>query len=240
MKREIFAIDSTTLQLSLDCIDWARHRRKKAAAKTHLTLDVGNMLPSFACVDDAAHHDSRYMDVLCAALKDAPGRSPWSATSPLGRSTESTGTAAAAHASAKVATARGRPPREPSPSTASMTSAESARDCRAPTASTSVAPARRAASRPAAWPEPPVSQTNTGRCSASSAAANRPSPPLFPGPTTTRTAPSGATAAATRATSAAARPIRSTSGSRSKTTCSAARICAAVMTGLTIRTPPSR
>ena len=70
VKRDIFAIDSTTLQLSLDCIDWARHRRKKAAAKTHLTLDVGNMLPSFACVDDAAHHDSRYMDVLCAALKD--------------------------------------------------------------------------------------------------------------------------------------------------------------------------
>ena len=70
VKRDIFAIDSTTLQLSLDCIDWARHRRKKAAAKTHMTLNVGNMLPSFACVDDAAHHDSRYMDVLCAALKD--------------------------------------------------------------------------------------------------------------------------------------------------------------------------
>jgi len=70
VKRDIFAIDSTTLQLSLDCIDWARHRRKKAAAKTHMTLNVGSMLPSFACVDDAAHHDSQYMDVLCAALKD--------------------------------------------------------------------------------------------------------------------------------------------------------------------------
>ena len=70
LKRDIFAIDSTTLQLSLDCIDWAKHRRKKAAAKTHLTLNVGNMLPSFACVDDAAHHDSQYMNVLCAAMKD--------------------------------------------------------------------------------------------------------------------------------------------------------------------------
>jgi hypothetical protein len=28
------------------------------------------MLPSFACVDDAAHHDSQYMNVLCAAMKD--------------------------------------------------------------------------------------------------------------------------------------------------------------------------
>ena len=70
LKRDIFAIDSTTLKLTLDCIDWARHRRKKAAAKTHLTLNVGNMLPSFASVDDAAHHDSKYMGVLCAALKD--------------------------------------------------------------------------------------------------------------------------------------------------------------------------
>ncbi len=69
VKRDIFAIDSTTLQLSLDCIDWAKHRRKKAAAKTHMTLNVGNMLPSFACVDDAAHHDSQYLNVLCAALK---------------------------------------------------------------------------------------------------------------------------------------------------------------------------
>jgi len=70
LKRDIFSIDSTTLKLSLDCIDWPRHRRKKAAAKTHMTLNVGNMLPSFACVDDAAHHDSKYMNVLCAAMKD--------------------------------------------------------------------------------------------------------------------------------------------------------------------------
>jgi hypothetical protein len=70
LKRDIFAIDSTTLKLSLDSIDWARHRRKKAAAKTHMTLNVGSMLPSFACVDTAAHHDSKYLNVLCASLKD--------------------------------------------------------------------------------------------------------------------------------------------------------------------------
>ena len=70
LKRDIFAIDSTTLQLSLSCIDWARHRRKKAAAKTHMRLNVGTMLPSFAVVEDAAHHDSKRADVLCAGLKD--------------------------------------------------------------------------------------------------------------------------------------------------------------------------
>ncbi len=70
IKRDIFAIDSTTLQLSLNCIDWARHRRKKAAAKTHLRLDVGNRLPAFAVVEDAAHHDSKRAQALCVDLKD--------------------------------------------------------------------------------------------------------------------------------------------------------------------------
>jgi hypothetical protein len=70
VKRDIFAIDSTTLKLSLDCIDWARHRRKKAAAKTHMRLNVGTMLPSFAVVEDAAHHDSTRAEVLCAAMKE--------------------------------------------------------------------------------------------------------------------------------------------------------------------------
>ncbi len=70
VKRNIFAIDSTTLKLSLDCIDWARHRRKKAAAKTHMRLNIGTMLPAFAVVEDAAHHDSKRADVLCEGLKD--------------------------------------------------------------------------------------------------------------------------------------------------------------------------
>jgi hypothetical protein len=70
LKRGIFAIDSTTLKLTLDSIDWARHRRKKAAAKTHMALDVGSRLPTFAVVEDAAHHDSTRADALCAGLKD--------------------------------------------------------------------------------------------------------------------------------------------------------------------------
>ena len=68
--RDIFAIDSTTLPLSLNCINWARHRSKKAAAKTHMCINIGNSLPTFAVVEDAAHHDSKRADVLCAGLKD--------------------------------------------------------------------------------------------------------------------------------------------------------------------------
>lgn len=68
LKREIFAIDSTTLQLTLASIDWARHRRRKAAAKCHMRLNIGSFLPAFAVVEDAAHHDSIRADVLCAGL----------------------------------------------------------------------------------------------------------------------------------------------------------------------------
>ena len=56
--RAIHALDSTTIRLTLHCFDWARHRRRKAAAKMHMNLDLGNRLPSFAVVEEASHHDS--------------------------------------------------------------------------------------------------------------------------------------------------------------------------------------
>jgi len=34
-KRTVYAIDSTTLKLFANCMDWAKHRRRKAAAKLH-------------------------------------------------------------------------------------------------------------------------------------------------------------------------------------------------------------
>jgi hypothetical protein len=68
LKREIFAMDSTTLQLTLASIDWARHRRRKAAAKCHMRLNIGTSLPTYVVVEDAAHHDSLRADVLCAGM----------------------------------------------------------------------------------------------------------------------------------------------------------------------------
>ncbi len=68
MKRDIFAMDSTTLQSTLASIDWARHRRRKAAAKCHLRLNIGTFLPTYTVVEDATHHDSVRAAALCAAL----------------------------------------------------------------------------------------------------------------------------------------------------------------------------
>ena len=68
LKRDIFAMDSTTLQLTLASIDWARHRRRKAAAKCHMRLNIGSFLPAFTIVEDAAHHDSVRAAALCASM----------------------------------------------------------------------------------------------------------------------------------------------------------------------------
>ena len=57
--RHIHLLDSSTIQLVVNSIDWARHRRKKAAAKLHMNLDLASRLPSFAVVGGAGRHDSR-------------------------------------------------------------------------------------------------------------------------------------------------------------------------------------
>jgi len=50
-KRVIHVGDSTTIQLIASYLDWAKHRRRKAAAKCPLRLDLHSLLPRFAIVD---------------------------------------------------------------------------------------------------------------------------------------------------------------------------------------------
>lgn len=68
-KVRIHAVDSTTMQLVANCIDWARHRRRKAAAKMHLRLDLHSQLPSFAVVDTARENDAKRAREVCAGLR---------------------------------------------------------------------------------------------------------------------------------------------------------------------------
>src|SRR3990172_617241 len=67
-KRLIHVVDSTTIQLVANCIDWARHRRKKAAAKMHLRLNLGSFLPAFAVVDAAKLTDAKAAPAVCAGI----------------------------------------------------------------------------------------------------------------------------------------------------------------------------
>jgi len=67
-KRMIHLVDSTTIQLVANCMDWAKHRRRKAAAKCHLRLNLQSFLPRFAIVDTARHSDAKKAWELCAGL----------------------------------------------------------------------------------------------------------------------------------------------------------------------------
>jgi len=67
-KKAIHVIDSSTIQLVANCIDWAKHRRKKAAAKLHMRLDLQSFLPKFAIIDTAKHNDNKRARELCAEV----------------------------------------------------------------------------------------------------------------------------------------------------------------------------
>ena len=68
-RRTIHLVDSTTIPLIASCLDWARHRRRKAAAKCHLRLDLQSFLPRFAIVDTARHNDAKRAREVCAGIK---------------------------------------------------------------------------------------------------------------------------------------------------------------------------
>ena len=68
-KRTIHLVDSTTIPLIASCMDWARHRRRKAAAKCHVRLDLESFLPRFAIVDTARHADAKRAREVCAGIK---------------------------------------------------------------------------------------------------------------------------------------------------------------------------
>lgn len=69
-KVNIHAVDSTVMELVANCMHWARHRRRKAAAKLHLRLGLNSFLPTFAIVDSAGEHDNKRARELCAGLQD--------------------------------------------------------------------------------------------------------------------------------------------------------------------------
>ena len=68
-KVPVHVVDTTVLELVANSMDWAQHRRRKAAAKTHMRLNLQSLLPSFVLVNTAAEHDNLRARELCAGLK---------------------------------------------------------------------------------------------------------------------------------------------------------------------------
>ena len=68
-KRLIHIVDSTTIQLVANCLNWAKHRRRKAAAKCHVRLNRQTFLPQFALMDTAGEHDNLRAREMCAGVR---------------------------------------------------------------------------------------------------------------------------------------------------------------------------
>ena len=68
-KRSIHVIDSTTIKLIAKCMDWAKHRQQKAAAKIHMDLNLKCFLPNFALVNRAKDSDPKMAWELCAPIR---------------------------------------------------------------------------------------------------------------------------------------------------------------------------
>jgi hypothetical protein len=68
-KVPIHIVDATVIELVAHAMDWAKHRRRKAAAKTHMRLNLQSFLPQCVIIDTAREHDNRRARELCAALQ---------------------------------------------------------------------------------------------------------------------------------------------------------------------------
>lgn len=68
-KVPIHVVDTTVLELVANSMDWAQHRRRKAAAKTHMRLNLQSLLPNFVIIDTAGEHDNQRARELCAGVQ---------------------------------------------------------------------------------------------------------------------------------------------------------------------------
>lgn len=63
---EVFALDSTTISLSLKLFSWAPGKYSRGAVKVHTLLDLRGSIPAFILITDGKYHDSNVLDNLIA------------------------------------------------------------------------------------------------------------------------------------------------------------------------------
>jgi hypothetical protein len=64
IENEVFALDSTTISLSLKLFSWAPGKYSRGAVKIHTLLDLRGSIPSFILITDGKYHDSNVLDIL--------------------------------------------------------------------------------------------------------------------------------------------------------------------------------
>lgn len=61
---DVFALDSTTISLSIKLFSWAEGKYSRGAIKVHTLLDLRGSIPAFIFVTDGKYHDSNILDVI--------------------------------------------------------------------------------------------------------------------------------------------------------------------------------
>jgi IS4 transposase len=61
---EVFALDSTTISLSINLFTWAEGKYTRGAVKVHTLLNLRGSIPEFILVTDGKYHDSNVLDVI--------------------------------------------------------------------------------------------------------------------------------------------------------------------------------
>lgn len=64
IKNNVFAIDSTTIDLCLTLYPWAKFRKRKAAVKLHTMIDAKTSIPEFIHISDGKMHDVNILDMI--------------------------------------------------------------------------------------------------------------------------------------------------------------------------------
>ena len=62
LKRAVYVLDSTVVDLCLSLFPWAQHRRRKSAVKVHTQLDLRGNIPVFIRVTGGQVHDLHFLD----------------------------------------------------------------------------------------------------------------------------------------------------------------------------------
>jgi hypothetical protein len=64
LKRTVYALDSTTIDLCLALFPWATFRKRKGAVKLHTLLDIRGSIPSVVIITPGSVHDVNILDEL--------------------------------------------------------------------------------------------------------------------------------------------------------------------------------
>ena len=64
LNQEVYALDSTTIDLCLSLFPWAKFRQHKAAVKVHTLMALKGSIPTFIRITDGKVHDVNILDEL--------------------------------------------------------------------------------------------------------------------------------------------------------------------------------